>query len=1673
MEVKILGGTGLHASEVKAVEKMRAELRGSWFAYASLLVADDQGSMDVDTLIITHDRLLFVELKEWNGKLESLDGRWYLNGMSRGKSPYEIKRVHAIRLQKLIQSELEHKLGYFPQVEAHVVLCGTATPDNLSSSEKRYVHNLDDFLEISDRDKYEALVEDRSKATYFIFDRSGKPRPNSSECLPIFRTFFGGHRVKPKEYRAHHFIADPTPWFNHRNGLYKEYKGYHEELANDIALMRRWDFTQLGIGNATRSQWGEIALRESRVIRHAKQNSSPLEEYLLKPLVPLGESDITEDVTELYELRRTFVRLDEHVNSKGVKSSPEVRLDWVRALLAPFSELHGLGIGHRDIDLHNLWYATEQRSILVSGFSASFFPERGTVNDLRVHLQGSHMHLPEDALWEDGDIIDPFRLDVFMLAAVAYRICYPESSLEFDENSVPTWSLPKDDPYDGLLDDWFKKGLDWSPEERFSSASQQLADFNSITKREYEGEVDTSDLLESLSKGDFIKRGWSTFNVYQYYPPLPGENPGAGAKLTYKCTYEGRTALCKLWSQVTVEPGLPGINRRVVNFRSRVEKVKDSLLSTPKVLDYGLLEAGGLYIVTSFEQGESWLECSSALSGIQLFKLGLSLIKAVEQCHDQGVAHGDIHPDNLLVFSDFDFDEDPVQENISSPQVILLDLLDFGGSSEPYNLEYGPANPAAADAMARDRYAVYKLVGEVVSESASSDALNEELSRGLSQPGGIPVSLAPLQDALENSLNSSSEVDCPEVEEAVEPLNIFWGGHNFPEQPIDFETDAGIYYFNCKWDRINPELILCYITAVNAALTVVINPELRKVHQIRITKNLPLSDLISAASKSSAQLTTPIKVGRGNLDAKGSIDLLNLLLGLDPVLTLLEEKFSVGRDGENDETSNDSEISSIPPRVIWNSLLATEGENLLALEVSEGEVNESQSGRVIVPYQTLDGKPLDFDNDEKVFVTLAEDEQSLGELDVLETTPDFIAIKPSRSRIQKILKEGVSLKLESLQSKASRDRKQKALERVLEHASVIPRLSEYFDPAKAPELDVTNEPPTSKFLKRKYDDDEKQLNDKQIEAFQRLVKYGPVGVLQGPPGTGKTSFVSQFIHYIFDSLGAKNVLLVGQSHISVDAVAIKAREVCNDKDTELSVVRMGQERMVATDMLDTHSSALQRQMRHAFHREYDQRIKVFSNRFGLPEYLVDELLTLHRTLSPILASLSYFKNEIIKKHLSGGDDKAFSHDLDGQEKSLKDLVRKILLKRYPDTAEELLEQDDLMSGVVAQLCKEHNVNNPAAVSKLTKLLDLSHEWLDVLATGEANYDQFLVQTRQLVCGTLVGMGKTRYGVADAEFDWVIVDEAARAQASELMIALQSARRVLLVGDHRQLPPHYEKPHLRAASREVGRGADTSIFKVTDFERAFHATKGVTLDTQYRMVEPIGKLVSSCFYRDEVGSLITGRGPSPSWFNDLPAPWDSSVVWLDSAKGSSATGEVELRPGRYVNYHEADQVMNLLKLLADPESVGALRGFAGAEKGVPIGIITMYRAQKDFLEKELSKAEWAVAMRDLIRIDTVDSYQGQENKIVILSLVRDNAIQNQGFLKDRARINVSISRAQERLVIVGAAHMWESRNATSALGEVLNYIRSRCNEGDSDYQIVSSSIFVDQLSSSRIEVMTNE
>lgn len=162
---------------------------------------------------------------------------------------------------------------------------------------------------------------------------------------------------------------------------------------------------------------------------------------------------------------------------------------------------------------------------------------------------------------------------------------------------------------------------------------------------------------------------------------------------------------------------------------------------------------------------------------------------------------------------------------------------------------------------------------------------------------------------------------------------------------------------------------------------------------------------------------------------------------------------------------------------------------------------------------------------------------------------------------------GRILQLESIRSKSSRELRLKALNRVISKKSVIPNLVDYFDSRHKPELKEMSERPTIKALRDLYDVPGQETNNKQLEAFQFLVGQGPVGVLQGPPGTGKTTFVSKFIHYLFEHAGANNILLVGQQHSAVDNVAIKARELCSDKGLELDTIRIGSESLIDDRML--------------------------------------------------------------------------------------------------------------------------------------------------------------------------------------------------------------------------------------------------------------------------------------------------------------------------------------------------------------------------------------------------------------------------------------------------------------------------------------------------------------------------
>jgi superfamily I DNA and/or RNA helicase len=338
---------------------------------------------------------------------------------------------------------------------------------------------------------------------------------------------------------------------------------------------------------------------------------------------------------------------------------------------------------------------------------------------------------------------------------------------------------------------------------------------------------------------------------------------------------------------------------------------------------------------------------------------------------------------------------------------------------------------------------------------------------------------------------------------------------------------------------------------------------------------------------------------------------------------------------------------------------------------------------------------------------------------------------------------------------------------------------------------------------------------------------------------------------------------------------------------------------------------------------------------------------------------------------------------------------------------------------------------------------------DALSAERVNCDEFYARSRQLVTGTCVGIGQGHIGIHENIYDFVIIDEAARSISSELAIAMQSAKRVLLVGDHLQLPPLYSDAHKAALARRLGINNERTEIDTalrSDFARAFNSTYGLqasaTLLTQYRMAPPIGDLVSNTFYE---GKLKNGPRSIPDIYLNAPSHLRSPVTWLDTSSLGKRADHQDDRGVSIYNRSEADQVIEVLKQISlSGQFLSDLNKLKERDDAL-IGVICMYAEQKRVIRQKFNQELWNECFKELVKIDTVDSYQGKENRIIIVSLTRSDPLRSPGFLRTPNRINVAMSRAMDRLLIVGNSNMWSNHNKEKPLGQVVSYM---LNKGES-------------------------
>ena len=322
-----------------------------------------------------------------------------------------------------------------------------------------------------------------------------------------------------------------------------------------------------------------------------------------------------------------------------------------------------------------------------------------------------------------------------------------------------------------------------------------------------------------------------------------------------------------------------------------------------------------------------------------------------------------------------------------------------------------------------------------------------------------------------------------------------------------------------------------------------------------------------------------------------------------------------------------------------------------------------------------------------------------------------------------------------------------------------------------------------------------------------------------------------------------------------------------------------------------------------------------------------------------------------------------------------------------------------------------------------------HQKMDRLRSRAAEIEirinaELFGEARVIAC-TLVGSAHRL--LEGMKFGTLFIDEAAQALEAACWIPMRRASRVILAGDHCQLPPTVKS----IAALRAGLGK-------TLMERiAENKPEVVTLlKIQYRMNEEIMRFSSDWFYGGQVESAPQIKYRSILDF-DHPISWidtsdeenqmtiEGEAATEDSASNSSPASAANLNSDlnfkeqfvgeSYGRINKAEAELTLLTLAEYFTKIGKQRVLGDS---IDVGIISPYRAQVQYLKKLIKKYEFFKPYRRLISVNTVDGFQGQERDVILISLVRSNDEGQIGFLKDLRRMNVAMTRARMKLIILG-------------------------------------------------------
>ncbi len=300
------------------------------------------------------------------------------------------------------------------------------------------------------------------------------------------------------------------------------------------------------------------------------------------------------------------------------------------------------------------------------------------------------------------------------------------------------------------------------------------------------------------------------------------------------------------------------------------------------------------------------------------------------------------------------------------------------------------------------------------------------------------------------------------------------------------------------------------------------------------------------------------------------------------------------------------------------------------------------------------------------------------------------------------------------------------------------------------------------------------------------------------------------------------------------------------------------------------------------------------------------------------------------------------------------------------------------------------------------LSELHEQWKHHILQGSDELKSLLFKKIRVIFGTLVGISSWQ-DFRNIEFDYVIVDEAGRANLAELMIPLRRAKRFILVGDHKQLPPVVEDEVVAKMKEYNKKDLEVTLFEEL-YEKIRHDDFKHFLKYNYRSNKNIAKLYSQIFYEGKIKTKNFLRRE-----HDLD--FEKKVYFYSTSKLDKRF-DTQSGTGKKNNANRDVIIKIILEIQKQTKEKDLKKS---------VGIITPYLAQRDNIKSKFGQIKNELTNID-VEINSVDAFQGSDRDIIIYDIVRsqkDNKA-NIEFVSDEKRLNVALSRTKELLFIVGNA-----------------------------------------------------